>query len=45
MVDIIGAHKTREEVHEEPLILEALTIIYLDTGWLKIIQNKIHMGI
>ena len=45
VVEIIGPHKTRGEVHGKSLILEALTIIYLDTGWLKIIQNNIHMGI
>ena len=37
LVDIIVPYKIRIEVHDKPILLEALTIIDLTTGWLKII--------
>ena len=37
LVDLIGPNKITIEVHDETLILEALTVIDPVTGWLKII--------
>ena len=41
-VDFKVPHKIRREVNDKPLILEDLTIIYPETGWVEIIQYKIH---
>ena len=34
--------KNRREVHEKPFIIQALTMIEPETGWISIVQYKVH---
>ena len=38
LVYIICQYKIRSEVHDDPLILNTLTMIYLATGWFEMVQ-------
>ena len=37
-VDLIGQYKIRRGVHNDPLILKALTMIDPETGWFEIVR-------
>ena len=38
LVYLIGSYNTRREVHDDPLMLKALTMIDPATGWFKIVS-------
>ena len=42
LVDIIGPYKISKEGHGKNLILQALTIIYPVSSWMKIMRYKIY---